>query len=194
VVSETLPEHILDDIWCKLQLSESAKLVEVTNAHPNVALSIRSMQFDNYSMADLCFLIPSGTSEPDDIPITLVYCNKRITCKDAVDQLHMWAEAEGIATNCIVFYHTKIGDKRKCELEEKLRKGDIKVLSALTLLGWYAQFPTPLHCTEANKAIRVVICITSHVLCCGAYHPHFVHLFKEQVMQVMTSELFERQF
>jgi superfamily II DNA helicase RecQ len=87
VASATLPEHILDDVRRKLWLSESAKMVAVTNAHPNVALSVRPMQFNNYSTADLHFLIPSGASKVDDIAITLVYCNKQITCEDAVDRL-----------------------------------------------------------------------------------------------------------
>jgi superfamily II DNA helicase RecQ len=40
VASATLPEHILDDVRRKLQLSQTAKLVQVTNSRPNVALSV----------------------------------------------------------------------------------------------------------------------------------------------------------
>ena len=135
IASATLPEHILDDVRRKLQLSQSAKLVQVSNARPNVALSVRSMRFDNYSMADLRFVIPLGVSKPEDIPITLIYCNKRITCEDAVDRLRVWAGAEGIPTNCIAFYHEKIGDKRKRELEEMLRNGVIRILACTDAVG-----------------------------------------------------------
>jgi superfamily II DNA helicase RecQ len=135
VASATLPEHILDDVRQKLQLSASAKMVQLTNARPNVALSVRSMRFDNYSMADLRFLIPSGASKPDDIDISLVYCNRRTVCEDAVDRLRSWAAAEGIPTDCIAFYHAKIGEKRKRELEEKLRSGEIRILVCTDAVG-----------------------------------------------------------
>ena len=49
----TLPEHILDDIKRKLRLSKSAKLVQMTNARPNVALSCRTMCHSDESKADL---------------------------------------------------------------------------------------------------------------------------------------------
>lgn len=113
VASATLPNHILEDVQRKLQLSASATLVQVTNARPNIALSVRSMHFDNSSMADLCFLIPAHAMKADDINITLVYCNTRITCEDAVDRIRDWAESSGIQTDSIAFYHAKIGDKRK---------------------------------------------------------------------------------
>ena len=135
VASATLPQHILDDVRSKLRLSRTAKIVSVTNAHPNVALSVRSMKFDNYSMANLCFLIPSGASKPEDINITLVYCNQHITCEDAVDRLRAWAATEGIRTDCIAFYHAKIGEKRKRELEEQLRTGHIHILVCTDAVG-----------------------------------------------------------
>jgi superfamily II DNA helicase RecQ len=53
IASATLPDHILNDIRGKLKLSRNAKMVRVSNAHPNIALSVRAMKFDNYSMADL---------------------------------------------------------------------------------------------------------------------------------------------
>lgn len=83
--------------------------MRVTNAHPNVALSVRAMQFDNTSMADLRFLLPVN----GQIPITLVYCNQQILTKDAVDKLRSWAKNEGILPDCIAFYHAKVGEKRK---------------------------------------------------------------------------------
>jgi superfamily II DNA helicase RecQ len=43
VASATLPEHILDDIKWKLRLSTSVQKVSVSNAQPNVALSVRKM-------------------------------------------------------------------------------------------------------------------------------------------------------
>jgi superfamily II DNA helicase RecQ len=104
------------------------------------------MHFDNYLMADLRFLIPTGASKAEDIPITLVYCNRRITCKDAVDRLRAWAAAESIPTDCIAFYHAKIGKKRKRELEEKLRFGEVRILVCTDAVGmvWCNMLPQGL--------------------------------------------------
>ena len=62
VASATLPEHILDDIHWKLWLSQTVKIVSVSNAHPNIALSVRAMQHSDESKIDLWFLIPKDAS------------------------------------------------------------------------------------------------------------------------------------
>ncbi|KIM82705.1 hypothetical protein PILCRDRAFT_70219, partial [Piloderma croceum F 1598] len=113
----------------------NAKMVRVSNARPNIALSVRAMKFDNYSMADLRFLIPPKASKLEDIDITLVYCNQRTTCEDCVDRLRSWAHEMGIPPECIAFYHAKIGAKRKRELEEMLRKGQIRILVCTDAVG-----------------------------------------------------------
>ena len=41
IASATLPEHVLNDIQSKLRLAQDVKMIRVTNAHPNVALSVR---------------------------------------------------------------------------------------------------------------------------------------------------------
>jgi superfamily II DNA helicase RecQ len=76
VASATLPEHVLDDIRSKLQLSKDAVHVSVSNARPNVALSCRAMRHSEESKGDLRFLIPRGAKQIKDVPITLVYCNQ----------------------------------------------------------------------------------------------------------------------
>jgi Superfamily II DNA helicase len=135
VLSATLPEHIIDDIRVKLQLDTDATTVQLSNSRPNVALSVRSMEHSDDSKADLRFLIPAGAHSPEDIDMSLVYCNQRIVCEDAVDRLRLWAAAEGIPAACIAFYHAKIGEKRKRELEEKLRMGEIRILVCTDAVG-----------------------------------------------------------
>jgi superfamily II DNA helicase RecQ len=135
VASATLPDHILDDIRTKLQLSAKAKVVRMTNARPNVALSCRAMKHPQDSNADLRFLIPTGATKAEQIDISLVYCNQRIHCEDAVDHLRLWAQEEGIDLSCIAFYHAKVGEKRKRELEEKLRRGEIRILVCTDAVG-----------------------------------------------------------
>ncbi|KAJ6492720.1 P-loop containing nucleoside triphosphate hydrolase protein [Mycena vitilis] len=135
VASATLPTHILDDVRTKLGLSKSATHISLTNARPNVALSCRTMQHPEESKADLRFLIRPGASQPADIPVTLVYCNQRLTCEDACDSLRRWARDEGIPDDCIAFYHAKIGQAQKRHLEERLRKGEIRVLFCTDPVG-----------------------------------------------------------
>ncbi|KAJ7640072.1 P-loop containing nucleoside triphosphate hydrolase protein [Mycena polygramma] len=135
VASATLPTHILDDVRTKLGLSKSATQISLTNARPNVALSCRTMQHPEESKADLRFLIRPGAAQPADIPVTLVYCNQRLTCEDACDSLRRWARDEGIPDDCIAFYHAKIGQAQKRHLEERLRKGEIRVLFCTDAVG-----------------------------------------------------------
>ena len=76
VASATLPEHVLDDIRGKLKLARDVEIIQLTNARPNVALSIRVMDHSEDSKGDLRFLIPLQAKQPMDVPISLVYCNQ----------------------------------------------------------------------------------------------------------------------
>ncbi len=53
VASATLPDHVLDDVCRKLRLSKDAELIQVTNARPNIALSMWAMKHSDESKADL---------------------------------------------------------------------------------------------------------------------------------------------
>jgi len=182
VASATLPEHILDDIRWKLRLSQSVKVVSISNARPNIALSVRAMQHSDESKADLRFLIPKDASKPEDIPVTLVYCNQWTVAEDAADHLRDWAGDCGIAPDCIAFYHSKVGQKRKRELEEKLRKGEIRILLCTDAVGMVRQL---VYCQKFSyldlDEFRGVICETFHAPSFGVFHRHSVLLFKEQV-------------
>ena len=93
------------------------------------------MQQSEESKGDLCFLISKDAKEAKDIPITLVYCNQQVTTEDATDRLRDWAEDCGILRNCIAFYHAKVGSKRKCEIEEGLKKEEIHILLCTDAVG-----------------------------------------------------------
>lgn len=134
VALETLPSHVLNDIQLKLQLGSDTKMVRLTNTC-NVALSVRKMKHSEESKGDVCFLIPPNAKKPEDIPITLVYCNQRTTTKDAADHARDWAIEQGINPDCIAFYHAYVGKKRKCELESLLEKGEIRILFCTDAVG-----------------------------------------------------------
>ncbi|KAJ7745260.1 P-loop containing nucleoside triphosphate hydrolase protein [Mycena olivaceomarginata] len=109
VASATLPEHVLDDVRLKLGLSKDPARISLTNARPNIALS--------------------------HIPVTLGYCNTRLACEDVCDVVRRWAADEGIPPECIAFYHAKIGQAQKRNLEEWLRKGKIRILFCTDAVG-----------------------------------------------------------
>jgi superfamily II DNA helicase RecQ len=135
IASATLPEHVLDDICRKLSLAKDIKMIQLTNARPNVALSVRVMNHSNESKGDLRFLIPPEAKQPDQVPVMLVYCNQRSTTEDATDRAKDWVEEQGIPTDCVAFYHALVGDKRKREIEELLRSGKIQLLFCTEALG-----------------------------------------------------------
>jgi superfamily II DNA helicase RecQ len=135
VASATLPSHVLNDVRHKLQLGTNTKMVQLTNARPNVALSVRTMKHSEETKGSICFLIPPNAKKPKDIPITLVYCNQRTTTEDAADRARDWAIEQGITPDCIAFYHTYVGEKRKCELESLLKKGEIHILFCTDAVG-----------------------------------------------------------
>lgn len=140
VASTTLPDHILDDIRAKLKLSANARMIRMTNARPNVALSCRAIKHAEKSKADLRFLIPPNATKAEDIDVTLVYCNQRVKCEDAVDNLQLWAKKMGIEESRIAFYHARIGEKRKQMLEEMLQRGEVRVLVCTDAVGMVSKF------------------------------------------------------
>lgn len=140
VASATLPDHILDDIRAKLKLSTNACMIRMTNARPNVALSCRAMKHAEKSKADLRFLILPNATKAEDIDVTLVYCNQRVKCEDAVDNLRLWAKKMGIEESRIAFYHARIGEKRKRMLEEMLQRGEVRVLVCTDAVGMVSKF------------------------------------------------------
>lgn len=137
IASATLPPHVLDDIRSKLQLSERAQRVAVSNDRPNIALSVRTMKFSEESKVDLRFLIPENARTLEDIPITAVYCNDRPSTEDICDHLRQWATDAGIedVDEGIVFYHAHIGSDRKREIERRLRKGRVRIIVCTDAVG-----------------------------------------------------------
>ncbi|TDL27966.1 P-loop containing nucleoside triphosphate hydrolase protein [Rickenella mellea] len=134
VASATLPSHVLDDIRTTLKISSSAAYVRMTNARPNVALSTRVMKFGEESKGDLRFTIPFGATKAEDIPIQLIYCNSRLDGEDIVDRLRFWLPSS-IPQECIQFYHAKKGTKEKRSLEERLAKGEVRILVCTDAVG-----------------------------------------------------------
>ncbi|KAF7305411.1 hypothetical protein HMN09_00793500 [Mycena chlorophos] len=151
-VSATWSADVLDDVMKLLGLPPTTRRIEITNARPNVALSIRQMKFEERSMADLRFLIPVGARKPEDIPITLVYTNERLKAERACERLKQWCTDEGIEDPedgaCVAFYHAKVGPQRKRELERQQAESKARI--------WCCTDAAGLGCNMRNVA-RVVL-------------------------------------
>ncbi|PPR06677.1 hypothetical protein CVT24_012970 [Panaeolus cyanescens] len=134
VASATMPKHVLEDVRQKMQLSTAAKVVAISNERPNVALSVQLMKKPEKTMGNLQFLILPATCSQDEIPTTLVYCNKQTSTEVGADYVCDWAEEAGLLRD-IVFYHALVGTKRKWDLERLLASGTIHVLFCTNAVG-----------------------------------------------------------
>lgn len=83
--SATLPTDVILDIQEKLGLPADCARVMLSNAKPNVALSVRRMKHPEDTMADLLCLLPPTAARPSDIPVTLIYVNGRTDAEDIQD-------------------------------------------------------------------------------------------------------------
>ncbi|KAJ7075016.1 P-loop containing nucleoside triphosphate hydrolase protein [Mycena belliarum] len=166
IASATLPVHVLDDVWAKLKIGKDAATVSMSNARPNVALSVRKIIHPDETKADLRFLLPNGATTAAEVPVSLVYFNQRIETEDACDRLQSWAADLGIEKSAIAFYHAKIGTARKRELERLLKEGKVRILCCTNAVGmgcdmrniqrvilW--KFP-PSFCAVAQRSGRAV--------------------------------------
>ncbi|KAJ6465254.1 P-loop containing nucleoside triphosphate hydrolase protein [Mycena vulgaris] len=135
VASATLPKHVLDEVCAKLKIGRDTVTVALSNARPNVAISVRKIVHSDETKADLRFLIRENATSAADIPISLVYFNSRIETEDACDRLQFWATSVGIPKSAIGFYHAKIGTARKRELETMLREGHVRILCCTDAVG-----------------------------------------------------------
>lgn len=134
VASATLPAHVLDIVRKELNLDARATVISLTNERKNIVLSTRKMQYDEGSFADLRFTIPLDAKGPQDIPITLIYVNERTICEDICDKLKEYAPP-GSNKHTIAYYHSLLGNDRKRSLEERLRKGEVRILVCTDAVG-----------------------------------------------------------
>ncbi|KAF5359069.1 hypothetical protein D9758_004889 [Tetrapyrgos nigripes] len=123
IASATMPQDVRELIVEKLDLGENYDLVAVSNAKPNVGLSVRVIQHLIQTYADLLFLFPKDTN-PDNFKQTLIYVNTRKEAEAIQDFLRAHCFPT-MSRDTIEFHHRNIGD-RKTEVEEKLRSGYLK--------------------------------------------------------------------
>ncbi|KAJ6579905.1 P-loop containing nucleoside triphosphate hydrolase protein, partial [Mycena sp. CBHHK59/15] len=207
IASATLPTHVLEDVCAKLKIDKDAVTISVSNARPNVALSVRKIVHPDDTKADLRFLIRKDATTAADIPVTLVYFNQQIETEDACDRLQSWAEDVGIDKSAIAFYHAKIGTARKRELERMLRDGEVRILCCTDAVGMGCDMRNiqrvvlwklpPSFCALAQRSGRAVrdfdalgeaiLFVTAKVLKDGIAEEH-ARLAREDVAEPQNQE------
>ncbi|KLO06626.1 P-loop containing nucleoside triphosphate hydrolase protein [Schizopora paradoxa] len=133
VASATFPSHVLDAVRGVCALAKDAIHISVSNQRPNIALSVREMKHGT-TAADIRFVIPDDAQKPEDVPITLIFTNSIVTCDHLADRLRYWAP-DWMPSESIAFYHAKVGPAQKALIEERLQKGEVRILVCTDAVG-----------------------------------------------------------
>ncbi|KAJ7844060.1 hypothetical protein B0H13DRAFT_1909104 [Mycena leptocephala] len=117
-----------------LDLPENIARVQVSNEKLNVSLSVRILQQEPDSFADLLILFPNDFEKPEDFLQTLIYVNGRQDAEKMQDFLRD-NKPEGIDPEIFEFYHRNIDDLRKTFIQEGLNDGTMRGVPATDALG-----------------------------------------------------------
>ncbi|KAJ7777512.1 P-loop containing nucleoside triphosphate hydrolase protein, partial [Mycena maculata] len=139
VGSATMPLDVVLDIQVKLRLRSDCARVSVSNAKPNIALSMRIMQHPQDTFADLMTLFPRDFTEPEDFLQTLVYAGGRLEVEKIQDFCRCNAP-EHIDPKIFKFYHRFIAEERKTFLQERIASGALHLGAATDALGMGMDF------------------------------------------------------
>lgn len=187
VASATLPSHVLDVVKKELNIDANPIVVSLTNERRNVILVTRPMKFDELSMGDLRFTIPREAKVPQDVPITLIYANTRASCETIYDRLKHFSPTW--LHGAIAYYHAKIGQKKKRRLEERLRKGKVRIMICTDAVGMVSSLLLNRKEKYLSTMSRDAIYVTSNGWFCGICPLHFVLWFSGQGAQHETCQL-----
>ncbi|KAJ6554729.1 P-loop containing nucleoside triphosphate hydrolase protein [Mycena capillaripes] len=130
----TAPHDIIKDILGYLNLPDDIARVQVSNEKMNVSLSVRILQHEPESFADLITLFPEDFQKPEDFAQTLIYVNGRQDSEKLQDFLR-GNSPEGIDAGIFEFHHKDIDDKRKTFIQEGLDNGTMRGVPATDALG-----------------------------------------------------------
>jgi superfamily II DNA helicase RecQ len=133
VGSATMPRDVILDILSKLRLRADCARISVSNAKPNIALSVRILQHPQDTFADLMTLFPQDPSD-GDFAQTLIYAGGRMEVEKKQDFLRRNAP-ENIAADVFEFYHRFIAEERKELIQERIAKGLLWGVSTTDALG-----------------------------------------------------------
>ncbi|KAJ7576749.1 P-loop containing nucleoside triphosphate hydrolase protein [Mycena floridula] len=132
--SATLPPEVCADIKSKLGFSSESKTIAVSNAKPNVALSVCTLVHPRKDYADLLTLFPPDLTRVEDFPQTLIYVNSHLEA-EYIQDFARQNRPECIPKESIEFYHRFIDEKRKEHLQDAIMSGRLLISSATDALG-----------------------------------------------------------
>ncbi|KAJ7598725.1 P-loop containing nucleoside triphosphate hydrolase protein [Mycena floridula] len=132
--SATLPPEVAADIRSKMGFGSDSRTISISNAKPNVALSVRTLVHPQKTYADLLELFPPDIKCREDFRQTLIYVNSR----QEAEQIQDFARKhrpDFIPEEAIEFYHRFIDDERKEYLQQAIDSSLLLVSSATDALG-----------------------------------------------------------
>ncbi|KAJ6552521.1 P-loop containing nucleoside triphosphate hydrolase protein [Mycena sp. CBHHK59/15] len=132
--SATMLRDVIRNILHHLGLPADCARVQVSNEKLNVSLSVRIMQNELDSYADLLSLFPKDPQGPEDFLQTLIYTNGRLDAEKIQDFLRD-NTPEAIDPKFFEFYHRDIDDTRKIIIEGLLYSGEMRGVCATDALG-----------------------------------------------------------
>ncbi|KAJ7022236.1 P-loop containing nucleoside triphosphate hydrolase protein [Mycena alexandri] len=127
-------KHYIKDILRYLDLPADIAQVQVSNAKLNVSLSVRTLQHEPESYADLITLYPDEFEKPEDFLQTLIYVNGRQEAEKMQDFLRD-KKPEGIDGKIFEFYHKDIAEERKTAIQNGLNDGTKRAVPTTDALG-----------------------------------------------------------
>ncbi|KAJ7177837.1 P-loop containing nucleoside triphosphate hydrolase protein [Mycena filopes] len=140
--SATAPYHVLNDILGNLGLPQDCARVQVSNEKLNVSLSVRILQHEPDSFADLLLLFDDETNGPEDFLQSLLYANGRQVVEKIQDFLRDHAPDSIDPKKAFEFYHRDIDEERKKNIQERINSGELRGTSATDALGLGMDFQT----------------------------------------------------
>ncbi|KAF7378268.1 p-loop containing nucleoside triphosphate hydrolase protein [Mycena sanguinolenta] len=133
--SATVPYHVIKHIIANLDLPDDCARVEVSNEKLNVFLSVRILQHEPESMADLIVLFPDNAEGPEDFLQTLIYGNARQEVEKLQDFLRDNAPDCIDPKKAFEFYHRNIAEDQKESIQNRLKSGELRGVPATDALG-----------------------------------------------------------
>ncbi|KAJ6613186.1 P-loop containing nucleoside triphosphate hydrolase protein [Mycena sp. CBHHK59/15] len=138
----TAPIDVIKDILANLGLPEDCARVQVSNEKLNVSLSVRILQHEPDSFADLLLLFNDDRDGPVDFPQSVIYANSRQEVEKIQDFLRDNAPESIDAKKAFEFYHRDIDDAQKTDIQGRIESAELRGVSATDALGLGMDFRT----------------------------------------------------
>ncbi|KAF7369168.1 p-loop containing nucleoside triphosphate hydrolase protein [Mycena venus] len=163
--SATAPYHVIKDILANLGLLADCTHVEVSNEKLNVFLSVRILQHEPESFADLFVLFPDEAEGPEDFLQTLIYANGRQEVEKNQEFLRDNAPPSIDPKKAFEFYHRHIDDDQKEKIQNHIKSGELRGVSATDALGLGMDFQTIMRVLLWMKP-RSFLSLVQKIGCC----------------------------